>query len=120
MEIRVDTQRVNLPRRGVSALRRRIGRAFERVASGVTHLHVTLRDINGPRGGRDKVCVLRAELADGGEVMVVDRSETLRRALFRSLRRGRQLVRREVERRRSRQRSRRKAKQAPWIPEPAA
>lgn len=120
MEISVDSQRVTLPRRGTSALRQRIGQGFARVASGVKRLHITLKDINGPRGGRDKVCVLRAELADGGEVIVVDRSEKLRRALFRSLRRGRRLVRREVQRRRSLQRTRRKARQARWIPEPAA
>jgi len=120
MEIRVDTQRVNLPRRSISALRHRIGQAFERVGSGVRRLHITLKDINGPRGGRDKVCVLRAELADGGEVVVVDRSEKLRRALFRSLRRGRRLVRREAQRRQSMQRARANRRRTPWIPEPAA
>ncbi|MDJ0926693.1 MAG: hypothetical protein QNJ73_03495 [Gammaproteobacteria bacterium] len=120
MNIRVNTQDIELPARGVTALRDRIRRAFMSVADCVTALHVTLKDVNGPRGGRGKVCVLRAELTDGGQVLIVHRSRTMRRALVRCLRRGRRKVRGEVQRRRRRRRSRRTLTQLDPAPQPAA
>ena len=93
MQVRVDTQHVSLPRRGAATLANRIARVFARAAAQVTRVHITLKDIRGGRNGRNKVCVLRADLADGGQVVVMDRSAKLRRALFRCLRRGRDLIR---------------------------
>jgi hypothetical protein len=99
MEVKVQTHKIELPGKSRTELAERIRDSFSRLSSRVARLHVTLKDINGPRGGRDKVCVLRAELRDGGEVMVVDRSSRLRSALMRSMRRARGLIDREVQRR---------------------
>jgi hypothetical protein len=74
---------------------------------------VTLKDINGPRGGRDKVCMLRAELADGGQIVVIDRSSKMRHAIFGCLRRSKSLIAREVKRRRMQHRRRRGLGHAP-------
>ncbi len=106
MEVRVQTHKVELPGKSRTELAERIQRSFSRLSSRVARLHVTLKDINGPRGGRDKVCVIRAELRDGGEVMVADRSSRLENALMRSLRRGRGLIDREVHRRQALKRKR--------------
>ena len=104
MQIRLDTRDIQLPGNAASRLTPRIAKVFSRLQSRVQRLHVVLKDVNGPRGGQDKVCVLRAELTDGKEVVVLDKSDTTYRALFRCLRRGRVLVARHDKRRLARNR----------------
>ncbi len=115
MNVRLETHHVVLPNNSGANLAARVGRVFSRLASGISNLHVTLKDINGPRGGRDKVCVLRAELAGGGQVVVIDRSSKMRRAIVSCLRRGRSLVAKEVKRRRAKNRRRSRVPQAPLV-----
>jgi hypothetical protein len=100
MDIRLETQDVALPPRAGQALNSRVAETFARLSSGIARLHLTLKDINGPRGGRGKVCVLRAELAGGGHVVVTDRSARLGRAIVRCMRRGRARIAMELRRRR--------------------
>ena len=106
MEIQLRTQEIEIPRNGVRDLSRRLARRFSGVTFRISRLHVTLKDINGPRGGRDKECILRAELAGGGEVLVRDRSNHLRRAIDRCARRLKHAVGRETRRRKTRLRQR--------------
>jgi ribosome-associated translation inhibitor RaiA len=102
MEVRVETHHVSLPRNNRASLAARIGRVFARFSDHVTQLRVTLKDVNGPKGGRDKVCVLSADLQGGGQVVVVDRADKMRSAIFGCLRRARSVVSRELRRRRLR------------------
>ncbi|MGD8978209.1 MAG: hypothetical protein PVG91_11440 [Gammaproteobacteria bacterium] len=98
MNIHLRTQQITLPDGGGEQIRLRLGEAFSRLASRISHLHVTLKDVNGPRGGRDKVCILRAELAGGGEVLVSERNEHMRRALDRCARRFKEAIQRRIKR----------------------
>lgn len=107
MDIQIETQDVDLPPHSLISLRQRVLRAMGRVGDNVRCLHLSLRDVNGTKGGRDKVCVVRVALNSGGEVLVVDRSRRLPRALFRGLRRSKVLIRRELKKRRQRDRQRR-------------
>lgn len=115
MNIRLETHHVVLPSNSGANLAARVGRVFSRLASGISNLHVTLKDINGPRGGRDKVCMLRAELAGGGQIVVIDRSSKMRRAIVSCLRRSRSLIAKEVKRRRSRSRRGSRMQPSPLI-----
>ncbi len=107
MNVTLEARHVALPRHAGPSIVTRVRTVLSRFAGKVARLDVTLKDINGPRGGRDKVCVLRAELADGGQVVVVDRDTRLRVALNGCLRRSRQLLSRELRRRRGRSRRQR-------------
>jgi len=106
MDILLRTQEVSLPDNGSGVLARRLDQMLARAAARIKRLHVTLKDINGPRGGRDKVCTLRAELSDGGQIIVSDRSADLGRAIARSARRLKASFGREIARRRVRRRQR--------------
>lgn len=100
MNIQIETQGIVIPAHSLPILRKRILRSMAHVSEHVNRLHLSLRDVNGAKGGCDKVCTLRATLVEGGEVLVVDRSARLPKALFRGLRRSRHLIRRELKRRR--------------------
>ena len=114
MDIRLQTQHVTLPRRALSRIRSRFRHGLERVAERVARLQVTLKDINGPRGGKDKECVVRAELVDGRYIVVIDRNVSMRRSIGNALRRAKLLIANEMRRRKDRVRSRlRRHKESP-------
>ena len=104
MEILVRSQNVMLPPHGSADLATRVRCMFGRMAGNVARLHIALKDVNGPRGGRDKVCVIRAELSGGGHVVVQHRDSRLRRAIGRSLRRAKSMVSEETRRQREKRR----------------
>lgn len=106
MEVLIETQDLKIPTHGVGSLRRRVTKAMQHISTHVARLHLSIKDTNGDKGGRGKVCTVRATLADGGEVVVVDKGEKVRKALFRALRRSRSVIRREIKRRRQRRRQR--------------
>ncbi len=99
MEIQVTTQDVELPDNGAAQMARRVSRRLARLRDQIARLHLTLKDASGAQGGRDKVCMLRAELVNGGEVIVIDRSRRMLRAFLRCLRRARTVIAREASRR---------------------
>ena len=104
MDVQIETQNVELPRHSGPSLRGRVHKAMSHVGRHIVRLQLTLRDVNGQKGGRDKVCTVRATLAEGGEVVVVDRNHGVRAALFGALRRTRVVINRELKRRRRNQR----------------
>ncbi len=105
MEVRVDARNISLPPGGARELSDRVARAFSQVESAVRHLHVVLKDINGPRGGRDKECVLHIALDGGGDLVITETRATAKRALMGAIHRGRRSVRREMRRRRGHRRA---------------
>ena len=106
MDVRVETHHASLPANNRKALNARIERFFARFAGNVRRVRITLKDINGPRGGCDKECILRAEFIDGGHVVLVDRAPRMRTALLGCLHRARALVGNEMRRRKARKRPR--------------
>ena len=104
MEVLIETQHVVLPSNGASSLRRRVNKAMQRTSAHISRLHLSIKDINGKKGGRDKVCTVRATLVQGGQVVVVEKSEKVRGALIGALRRSRSVIRSELKRRRQRRR----------------
>ena len=104
MEIQIETQNIEIPPHSSNRLRSRIRNAMDKAGLQISRLHLSLRDVNGKKGGRDKVCTVRATLVTGGEVVVVDRGKKTRESLFRALRRSKTVIRRELIRRRQRAR----------------
>jgi len=106
MEVQIETQNIDIPANSSSSLAQRVRKAMSHVGGHIIRLHLSLRDVNGVKGGRDKICTLRATLASGGEVVVVDRDKQVRKALFNALRRSRVVINRELKRRRQKSRRR--------------
>ena len=107
--IDVQSRRFTLTR----ALRRHVARRLEFVSGerfdDIRRITVRLSDDNGPRGGDDKRCLIRARLPGNADVVVtetrgdlyaaIDRAATrLRRAVGRRLTRRQQLWRGKMQR----------------------
>jgi putative sigma-54 modulation protein len=56
------------------AIERRVRFAVDRFEPRILEVAVQLADVNGPRGGVDKACVIVASLTHGGQVEVRGRS----------------------------------------------
>ncbi len=78
---------------------RRARFALSRFASRVSGLHVTLTDVNGPRGGVDKVCRATASLDGLPSITVASRDESVRDAVDRAFERLSRSIQRAFERR---------------------
>ena len=68
----------------------RLRRALRRMGNGLAWVVVHLDDLNGPKGGRDKRCVVRAQTTGGayavGEATGADAFTAVDRGLRRALR----------------------------------
>lgn len=85
---------------------KRLGFALDRMAGRVDRVSVTLTDVNGPRHGLDKSCLIRIGGA-GSEIVCGAVDSDVYRLIDRAAERAGRLLRREAERTLSNRRSRR-------------
>lgn len=99
MKINLQTQHVSVPPGSWSSVISQIQRRLGLYADRIDHVDVMLKDINGPKGGRDKVCQVRARLRDGTLINIEDRASVMRRAIYRCCQRARTSIDRSLKRR---------------------
>lgn len=104
MNIRIQVQGFSLTPSISARVHLRFNKALERFADELVDVDVFLKDINGPKGGNDKLALARVRLRFRPPVMVetsrddlyvaIDQTaRRMRRAVKRSLRRNQQLLR---------------------------
>ena len=100
MKVVLKTSDVTLPRHAHRRLRQRVTKALEGVSDRIRSVYVSLKDVNGTKGGVDKVCLLEARLESGGGLVVVRKDRHLAAALGAGLKGIRRLVNEELKKRR--------------------
>lgn len=76
----------------------RLQAALDRFRPRVSAVYVKVEDTNGPRGGADKRCALRAQLRRGGVVMARDHDSDYYSAFDRAIGKLKLALAREVDR----------------------
>ncbi len=76
MEVCVRVRGTDLTEAIRSYVERRLRFSLGRFASRLGRVTVRISDVNGPRGGIDKVCRISAKLADTGQVVVQETADT--------------------------------------------
>jgi len=94
-------------------IRRKLGRKLGKFATAIERVSVRLEDVNGPRGGVDHVCRIKAVLSGRPSVIVERRADSLLGAVEAALSAVERAVRRAVQRRRTATRGRRRASPSP-------
>lgn len=79
---------------------RTLGRKFGKFASSIERITVRFSDVNGPKGGRDRVARIKVVLSAQPSVVVEERDATFPRALDRAVNGAALAVRRTLHRRR--------------------
>ncbi len=100
MNVVLKTSDVKLPRHANRQLRKRVAKSLEGVSDRIRSVYVSLKDVNGAKGGTDKVCLLEARLESGGGLVVVRKDRHLAAALGAGLKGIRRLVNEELKKRR--------------------
>ena len=101
MQIDIQTQGFTLTEALKAHVRRRLKTALAARDDHIVHAQVRLSDINGPRGGVDKCCQLRIQLAGTSSVIVRDVSADMYAAIDKASRRISSSVGRRLSRMRS-------------------
>lgn len=78
----------------------RVRLALHRLQGQVQQARISLRDINGPRGGVDKQCQILMTTAGHGQLVIVSRAEHAQGALNQALQRAMHALTRSWQRRR--------------------
>ena len=81
MNIKTLARRIPLTRALESFTRLRVTGVLERFAHAIAAIQVELRDKNGRRGGGDKRCRIRVQLAAGAAILVEEEQASIRRAI---------------------------------------
>jgi ribosome-associated translation inhibitor RaiA len=85
-------------------LRRKLGMKLGKFGKYIERVSVRAKDVNGPRGGKDKVCRIKVVLSGLPSVVVEQQHASLQAAMDRALAATERAVRRSVQRRRVRAR----------------
>lgn len=83
-------------------LRRKLDTKLGKFGEAIERASVRIEDVNGPRGGIDKVCRIKVVLSGLPSVLVEERHASLQGAMDRTLDRTERAVRRDIQRRRMR------------------
>lgn len=77
---------------------RKLRFALERIRLHVKSVSIRLGDVNGPKGGRDKRCLLTVSLTNTQEVVVDDTQADMYQAIDSALRRLSRVAKRKIDR----------------------
>ena len=81
MQIEIRTRRLNERETPKAYCEKRLRSALGRFTDQIERVVVSLSDINGPRGGEDKKCVVRVQLRAQNLLVVSALSESMHAAL---------------------------------------
>jgi hypothetical protein len=70
MKIIIKSHQLQLDQETSTSMERRLRFALGRFGSSINRVTVRLTDINGPKGGIDKECLIVVTLRKGGEIVV--------------------------------------------------
>ena len=99
MNARIRTAGIDLSREDRDYIRRKIERKVEKFTSPIEQVSFRLADVNGPRGGVDKVCRAKVEVSGLPPVVVERRHQSVRAAVEGTLDATERAVRKIIRRR---------------------
>jgi len=104
MDVQMFAQEFTLTPSLREHLEHRLRFAFARTRNQVGRIVVRLRDLNGPRGGRDKVCQVNVSIPGRPEVVIQEVQENMYNAIDFALKRAAYRAMRLIMKKRTAQR----------------
>ena len=71
---------------------------YRKAAKSISQISVSFSDINGPKGGNDKLCKLKLTLAGQPSVLIVTKKDTIEKAFVEALKRANHTLFRTLKR----------------------
>jgi hypothetical protein len=86
MNVLIETSQLKLNQYDRSEMSSHVIDTFSRFSLQIQHMQLTLKDVNGAKGGIDKICTLSTTFVHGGKMIVTEKVGNIRQALSRALR----------------------------------
>jgi ribosome-associated translation inhibitor RaiA len=99
VRLRIKSRKLPLTEDIRTHVEERVGSALDHVPFHILAVDVNLVDVNGPRGGKDKLCRIRIQLDDGGSIVVSEPDISEFRAVDRATTRAKRLVNERLRKR---------------------
>jgi ribosome-associated translation inhibitor RaiA len=96
---------IPLPQEGRDRVRERLRRALSPLATRIDRVTIRFEDVNGPRGGVDTVCRIKAVMTGADSLLVQQRAKNPEQAVGRAIPRLVRAVRRDADKRPRRSRA---------------
>ena len=109
MQIEIQARNFSLTQALRGHIHRRLGFALNTRYEQIKRILVRLSDINGPRGGNDKCCLIQIVLPGQADVVIEDTESNLYAAIDRAANRASRTVTRRLGRLRDKSRARTQA-----------
>jgi putative sigma-54 modulation protein len=119
VQIHVRSKQVEMDEAVRTHIEHRLEQSLGRHAARIRRVSAQIVDVNGPRGGEDKVCRLEIRLLPTGGLFVEDTDADLYAAVSRAADRAARAVSRAVERNRERGRHAAPRRSEQTVPMPA-
>ncbi len=97
MKMRLAARGIELSADLKDYVKRRAHFSLGRFAGRIRSLFVTLSDVNGPRGGIDKLCDIRVDVGLRQQVIVRERQATIHAAIAFAVERAERAVQRQLK-----------------------
>lgn len=88
MNVLIESSRSGQPQAWRQQVEQRVRSVLHRLQGQVQQARVSLRDINGPKGGVDKQCQIMLTTAGYGQLVIVSKAEDAQGALNQALQRA--------------------------------
>ena len=98
MELTITDLNVGLSNENLSRIRQKTRRMFGKICDSVKAINVTIDDINGPKGGKDKNCRIIIHTKGIPDIVITDNQTSVMSAVNISLSRARMALLRKVKR----------------------
>ncbi len=105
MKLHLNAKKVDLPEQIQAYIKQRAVYAFSRTQHIVSTVHVTVTDINGPRGGKDKQCKIVVRTDNFPDIVIAETQAELLPCINRALARSNQNLLQRLKRKRLRKQS---------------
>ncbi|MEW6991859.1 hypothetical protein AADZ91_14380 [Colwelliaceae bacterium 6441] len=99
MELSITDLNVDLSSEAIHRIRQKTRRMFSKIYDRVQAIKVTLDDINGPRGGKDKHCRVVILTKGMPDIVITDNQTSIMTAVNIALSRARLTLLRKIKRR---------------------
>lgn len=88
MELTITDLNTGLSNENLSRIRQKAQRMFSKAYESISAIKLTLRDINGPKGGKDKTCQIIIRTKGMPDIIINDKQTTVMSAVNISLSRA--------------------------------
>lgn len=97
MNIYVNTKRAGISPGFKFDMERRLGRMYRKASHFIRRVNLTVTDVNGPKGGVDKLCKLRVSMFGFPSIVVITKRDTSEKAFVDALKKVNQTLFRRIK-----------------------